>query len=248
MPFDIKTPIAYGWIPNDSGDVTEVGNIEYRIGFSEPDSEFTLLYELYEDDAVPCIAVSPVDHPEIVIAPYDERGMCLIGRNTGAGALSSENDSDTALVVDECWMRICRKLGESSKSTFGCTAMEKPLRFKSDIYVYEGIAEWLLEYTRQITLYAGYNASFGLAFRSNDWKSSFDANMSYLKRFLGIYSKELSVMMANYTSRHEFVSSINKAVENYISRKYRVRVDRSMMLLGAITLLATVIISVIGLR
>lgn len=59
MPFDIKTSIAYGWVPNDSGNATEAENIESRIGSSGPDNEFVLLYELYEDDVDPSIAVSP---------------------------------------------------------------------------------------------------------------------------------------------------------------------------------------------
>lgn len=69
MPFDIKTPIAYGWVPNDSGNATEAENIESRIGSSGPDNEFVLLYELYEDDVDPSIAVSPIDHPEIMLSP-----------------------------------------------------------------------------------------------------------------------------------------------------------------------------------
>lgn len=202
MPFDIKTPIAYGWVPNDSGNATALGNIESRIGSSGSDSEFNLLYELYEDDVRPSIAVASIDHPEIVIAPCDERGMCLIGGNADAESPRSENDPVVALAVDECWGHFCRRLVDSPEPVFGCTAMKKPLRFEHSVYVYEGVAERLLDYCRRVTLYADYNASFRLAFRSNDWRSSFDANMSYLKRYLGIYSEELMVMMADYVSRH----------------------------------------------
>lgn len=148
--------------------------------------------------------------------------------------------------MNECWIRVCRRLGDTPEPAFGCTAMEEPLRFKQDVYVYDGVAEMFLDYCRQISLYADYSASFRLAFRNNDWRSSFDVNISYLKRYLGIYSEELSVMMADYVSRQEFVSSINEAMENYITRKYRVRVDRSMMLLGVITLAATALIAAIG--
>lgn len=70
---------SYGWIPNLEGDATETDRIERLMGSSDGRSEYNLIYELYEDEIQPSVAISPIADPEILIAPVDGHGMCVIG-------------------------------------------------------------------------------------------------------------------------------------------------------------------------
>lgn len=231
----------YGWIPNHLGEATKTEWIEKTIGPSATESDFDLIYELYEDEVRPSIAFSPVAEPGIIIAPVDECGMCLIGTSIGPGNRGTTDEKDLIPLVHEYWMYVCARLGDSFGQGFGFARM--PIPIADEIDVYSGVADTFIRQTLENTLYLSNNTSFRMSLRYFQRDARFSTKLSFFERYLFIYRMQLGPWLPEYRSLAKHLDEINRAVEQRIEKKYRIRVDGSMVLFALATLLTTVLLS-----
>lgn len=231
---------CYGWIPNLKGDATETDRIERLMGSSDGRSEFNLIYELYEDEVQPSVAISPVADPEILIAPVDGHGMCVIGLSTAFRDQMIDGDRDPSQLFREYWMRVCEELGDGLSLGYGFVEAPIPLAEGTDVY--NGVAESFITRTMKNLEYTSYNISFRMSLRYFQRDVRFDTRLSYYRRFLFIYSEQLGPSLPEYRSMAKRLSEINSIVEKSIERRYKIHVDSVTALFALATLIASFIL------
>lgn len=233
----------YGWIPNLAGNATERKRIEELMGSSDKRSEYHLIYELYEDEEQPSMAISPVDSPGILIAPIDEHGMCLIELSTKP-MLQTIGIEDRFELVRRCWTDICEKLGDDLGLGFGYVG--SPIPFTEDTDVYNGVADAFIAQSMKNLGYICYNISFRMSLRYFQRDVRFDTKLSYYRRYLFMYSEQIGSSLPEYRSLAVRLSEIKGIIEKSIERRYRIRVDLVMALFALATLIASVMLSAVN--
>lgn len=231
--------IGFGWIPNISGHATSTDNLEKCIGFSGHDSGVSLVSEITEDEYFVSVAVVSEGYR---IIPIDEHGLCLIGTDQESGKQLTDVPENRYFVfsVRRTWRYLCEQLCECD-SRFAVNTAPLPL---TDRDIYRGVVESLLKKSENASAFGASNSSLrARIFRSMEVDAFQRSIIGYANRYLDIYEDMIGRDLDDYRSQAVCRMGMNDISITDVERRYRIRANDAMKVIGYLTLATTLLIS-----
>lgn len=228
--------IGFGWIPNISGHITSPDNLEKHIGFSGADG-LRLVFELTEDE---CSVSVSADGFSII--PCDEHGFCRIVTASDSTRSLTDDPENREFVfsVMRVWLLLCGRLDDSS---YGLAVATKPIQSTGDD-PYRRIADSMLESVEDMASFVAANPSLKIRiFRAMTLNRSVRSFVIYLYRYLDIYGGQMGVKRHDYEVQACCRADLNGVVMGFLESRYGARTNRTMKVVGWLTLVLTLMLS-----